>query len=154
MKLSKIIVLVTVVIYFLVTRATHCYAVEKNDTNAQLIVSYRKGESPDDLRWLVQKRQVASSQSYLKKTTYAVQDMALRLVQTISPEQKLNRLLQTDELAGVVSRTPLAVHENLLEKPYLVKVSSICSVEHAIALYEMLPEVAYVEENILYAEMN
>ena len=119
----------------------------------ELIVAYKPGQSPDDILTINQKRKETIQGSPIIRTRYLLEDVVVRISQSLSSEEKMRRLSQIESQIGVVSKHRLHLADDQIETIYIGKLDDTVSSAHAMTLYETLPEVEFAEENT-YNEVN
>ena len=109
---------------------------------SELLVQFKKGETPHELESIVKKRKIDTPLWY---------DFTLRLLRKRTPEEKMMRLEQTDTLAGVIAKGPVVVDDEK-ETLYLVYLDGTCPIDCATTLFSSLPEVVHIEPNYITEE--
>ena len=120
----------------------------------ELIVFFKEGQSPQDLYRKIEQRKKEVSDSSWNQTKFAWQDFTLRLAKKDPPEKQMVRLLQADDLAGVISKIQMFPHDVQSKDAYLVLLNGSHTVEYATTLFNTLPEVEYAEPNMLFEDLD
>ena len=120
----------------------------------ELIVFFKEGQSPEDLYRKIEQRKKEVSDSSWNQTKFAWQDFTRRLAKKDPPEKQMTRLLQADDLAGVVSKVQMFPYDVESKDAYLVQLNGSHTVEYATTLFNTLPEVEYAEPSMLFEDLD
>lgn len=114
----------------------------------EMIIKYKDGQSPDELKILVTKRAI-ERRTVLGFIKLFFVDLKQSTSKQKTPETKLKRLGETDKKAGVVSRERVfkETDDPTLKNTYLLKLKQGSDVLKVVKLYETLPEIEYAEPN-------
>ncbi|KKR72368.1 MAG: hypothetical protein UU81_C0018G0007 [Microgenomates group bacterium GW2011_GWC1_41_8] len=115
---------------------------------SELIIQFAPGTSPYELQKQVTERK-DREKSPLGKVKLILGDMTLQFLNKLTPEEKLARLKQIDEQAGVLMSERL-FNDTYAEDIYLVRLKANWSVKQAEILYSSIPEIIFAEENSYY----
>ena len=117
---------------------------------SELIMQFAPGTSPYDLQKQVTERKDREKSTF-GKVKVTLEDLTLQFLNKLTPEEKLARLTQVDEQAGMIMRERL-LSDLSIEGIYLVRLNGNWSVEQAEILYSSIPEIVFAEENVFAAE--
>ena len=135
------------IILFLFQFPALCFAtVPDRVSTYDLIVLYNKGESPRELEEQITSRRRNAEKSDLYKQTYIISDFALRFAKKATLEQKLNRLLQTEQQTGVIARSEIPGDTDDKLTVNVLTLNGSYDTDTAALHLAMMPEVAYVEK--------
>lgn len=114
----------------------------------EVIVKYKNGQSPEELRALVGKR-ASERQALFGFFRLLFEDFRMQLQKQETPEGKLKRLEEADKKVGVVSKERVFrdVSDPTLTNTYLLKLKQGSDVLKVVELYKGVPEVEYAEPN-------
>ncbi|MBI2430620.1 MAG: hypothetical protein HYV39_01245 [Candidatus Levybacteria bacterium] len=113
----------------------------------EVIVKYKNGQSPDDIKALIQQKH-ARKKTIIGFLKVFFEDLTKRIKKQETIEDKLKRLEDADKKMGVISRKQLFANPPpQLANIYLIKLKEKNKVLETIELYKALPEVEYAEPN-------
>lgn len=119
----------------------------------QIIVRYKMGQSPEELKAIVGQRQKQSA-SILGMLIIFFDNLKSKLAGKELPENKLARLESADQQAGIIeSRLIFESDDPSLQNFYLLEGNGALSVTEMVKLYQNLPEVEFAEPNYTYSIM-
>lgn len=121
----------------------------------QLIVKYKEGHSPEELKIKISQRTSRRQTFLLGPIRLFFEDLRLRLSGQETPEKKLTRLESAAQEVGVISTEKLFKdgQGQTLANFYLLKTDGRMEVPKAVELYKKLPEVESAEPNYMMKMM-
>lgn len=137
--------LLFVFIWQTTTNRIHALDPKPTIPQKELIVKYKPGQSPEELRIVILQRE-EKKKNFFSFFIILVQDIKTHITYQETPKDKLARIEAVEKKAGVVSQEPLS-NKKPFEHTYLMRLKEPSSISNAISLYKSLPEVEYVEEN-------
>lgn len=151
--MKKLVTVLTIIILVILlsglVRAAEISQSPPNFAPNQLIVKYKEGQSPEELKFKVSQRENRKQTFLFGPIMLFFEDLRLRLKGEENPEKKLERINSAASEIGVTSAEKLFQDSQdvALKNFYLLTTDGRMEVLPAVELYKKLPEVESAEPN-------
>ncbi len=145
--MSKKNLLYSVILLVILLFVNRSSFAEKNTTDSvlnQIVVTYKVNQNPLELQTLVSKR-IAKKSSLFGSLQLAFENIAYRIKNEKTPEEKLQQIFDIERQIGVIKKD-----YNDSGNIYIITINGTVSVTDAVKLYSKLPEVKFAEPNYIY----